>query len=251
MAKNKSLLSFLMALAVCQFVLPVLATPTTHIWAPSTDVQPFARWHITADVYVPVEKNPAGRNISPVTNLGLTVGVLPDDKFQMEIGFDHKAGLETLDNSPFYFNLKAGIPDKTFGNYSPAVAVGIFDVGTEGDRTNNNVLYVKLAKSFVLNNFDIGRFSLGYFRGNPKLLLDKAGHPDNKGFLVAWERTLKEVSDKLWVCVEYMGSSSSYGSLNFGFSWKFSNSTSLLIGYNIYSNSDLPRTLTVQTDIDF
>lgn len=29
------------------------ATPSTHIWAPSTDIQPYKKIHITADTYTP------------------------------------------------------------------------------------------------------------------------------------------------------------------------------------------------------
>ena len=68
------------------------ATATTHIWAPSTDVQPFGKWHLTSDFYFPVEKDSVGSRPDTVTNLGLTVGVLPFQKFNMEVGFDHKTG---------------------------------------------------------------------------------------------------------------------------------------------------------------
>ena len=36
------------------------ATASTLIWAPSTDTQDYGTGHITADVYVPVEKNRDG-----------------------------------------------------------------------------------------------------------------------------------------------------------------------------------------------
>jgi hypothetical protein len=62
---------------------------------------------------------------------------------------------------------------------------------------------------------------------------------------------MTEISDKLWVAVDYQGSRSSYGALNLGFSWKFADNTSAIFGYDIYNDRDLANTYTVQVDIDF
>ncbi|MCX8083224.1 MAG: hypothetical protein N3D17_07570 [bacterium] len=222
------------------------ATPSTHIWAPSTDIQPFGRWHITSDIYIPLENDEEGNVLPPVTNLGLTVGILPFERFNMELGFDHKAGLGDLDEYPFYFNAKAGIPEGSFGRFFPAVAIGIYDVGTEHNQTDFNIVYLKIAKSTLL-----GRFSAGYFSGNSELLLDEEGNVDNEGIFAAWERVMKEISDRLWICVEYMGTESSYGAWSFGFSYKFVDDVSILCGYNIYNNENIADTFTIQVDIDF
>lgn len=231
------------------------ATASTHIWGPSTDVQPFMKWHITTDLYIPVETDEAGQPYSSVTNLGLTVGVLPFEKINLEVGFDHKTGYGAYDRYPLYLNAKLGIPEGAFGTYSPAAAVGIFDVGTKsydeesGIGTNSNVMYGKVAKTFG----KAGRFSVGYFTGNEDLLLDELGEKDNSGVLAAWERTMSEVSDRLWLCLEYMGSNSAYGTINIGAAWKFADNAAVLAGYDIISNSDLklPDTFTLQVDIDF
>jgi hypothetical protein len=47
-----------------------------------------------------------------------------------------------------------------------------------------------------------------------------------------------------------MGMNSPYGSLNFGASWKFASKISVVAGYDIYNNSDLVNTFTIQGDID-
>ena len=65
-------------------------TASTHIWAPSTDVQGYKKWHLTSDFYVPTESNSSGTRPNTITNLGLTVGVLPFEKLNAEVGFDHK-----------------------------------------------------------------------------------------------------------------------------------------------------------------
>ncbi len=225
------------------------ATPSTHIWAPSTDVQAFKKWHVTSDFYVPTENDATDVRPDTVTNLGLTVGVLPFEKLNMEVGFDHKSGTG-VDDYPMYFNAKLGVPENTYGEYFPAVAVGIYDIGTREDKTDFNVAYVKMGKTFSVGDFSLGRFSAGYFRGNPDRLRynDKES---NDGALICWERTLTEITDKLWVAVDYQGSKSSYGTMNLGFAYKFSDNTSMIFGYDFYNNHNLADTYTAQVDIDF
>lgn len=227
----------------------VYGTATTHIWAPSTDVQPFKKWHITSDFYVPTENDTNDVRPDTVTNFGLTVGILPFQKLNAEVGFDHKSGTG-LDDYPLYFNTKVGIPEDAFGNFFPALAAGIYDVGTKKDKTDYNVVYVKAAKTLSLVDFSLGRFSFGYFKGNSDLL--RYGEKkDNDGILACWERVIPEITDKLWIAVEYQGTKSSYGTLNLGLSYKFSDNTSMIFGYDIYNNQNLANTYTVQLDIDF
>ncbi|MBP7216473.1 MAG: hypothetical protein KBA46_04225, partial [Candidatus Omnitrophica bacterium] len=218
------------------------ATPSTHIWAPSTDVQAYGVMHITSDVYIPSERDAAGNRPDTITNLGLTSGILPFEKLNMEVGFDHKSGLGDLDDYPMYFNAKIGIPENSFGSFFPGLAVGMYDMGTKKNQTNYNVAYAKAAKSFAVKEFSLGRVSLGYFRGNAKLLLDGTGNKDNDGVFAAWERQVPEISDKLWVCAEYMGTDSTYGTWNFGASWKFSDNVAMIVGYDRYHNRDLADT---------
>jgi hypothetical protein len=133
----------------------------------------------------------------------------------------------------------------------PAFAVGCYDMGTRAQRTNNNIWYARAAKTVNLGRLNLGRFSAGYFSGNGRLLRDKNGLRDNSGALLAWERTLPELSDKLWLCVDYQATQSSYGALNAGFSWKFTPNVSAIVAYDIYNNCNLTDTVTFQLDIDF
>ncbi|MFZ1682519.1 MAG: hypothetical protein WAU88_00165 [Candidatus Zixiibacteriota bacterium] len=228
-----------------------MATATTHIWGPSTDIQPFKLWHITSDMYVPVQLDASGSRIPTVTNVGLTVGVLPFKKLNAEVGFDHKSGLGSLDSYPLYGNVKIGVPEDWLGKWSPALAAGVFDVGTRKDFTDYNVFYVKAARTLTFPRANLGRISLGYFTGNKKLLLDENGQEDNAGILAAWERTMTEVSDKLWICLEYMGTHSGYGTSNLGASWKFAPNVAVVLGYDIFNNEALANTATIQVDVDF
>jgi len=218
------------------------ATPSTHVWAPSTDIQAYGVAHITSDIYVPVKKL-SGVRPGTITNLGLTTGVLPYEKLGLEVGFDHIEG-----NYPLYFNAKLGIPEKAYGDLFPALAVGGYSIGTKSDVTDYNVYYLKAAKT--IGTF--GRLSVGYYTGNEDLLVDENGESAENGAMICWERTISEISDNLWVAVDYMGGDSSFGALSYGFAWKFAPNTSVIFGYVDQNNDDLAAdSFTVQVDIDF
>src|SRR2546430_6914450 len=69
------------------------ATPSTTYWTPSTsDIQAFNVWHIGVDNYFRLSRTKEelnkGQFESFPTGGGLTVGVLPFAKIQMEVGID-------------------------------------------------------------------------------------------------------------------------------------------------------------------
>lgn len=266
MEKFKKILAFGIAVIFCLWNVELAhSTATTHIWAPSTDTQQWKTGHITADVYIPAQRNQDGSRPNAITNTGLTFGLLPFQRLTAEAGFDYKTGYGSLDSYPIYFNAKLATPEGVlkglvpYGEFSPAVAGGIYDIGTKADKTDDNIVYVEAAKTInikdflpgMTKDFSLGRFSIGYFWGNDKLLLNQELEKDAHGILWAWERTIPEISDKLWVCVEYQGSKSAYGAFNVGFSWQFTPSTSVIVGYQFYNNRSLADTATIQVDINF
>jgi len=120
------------------------ATPSTTFWAPSTTaIQPFLVPHITYDTYF--WKGPAtGQAGSPVypVDTGLTMGVLPWENLQLELGFD----LALPSSDPFLFNAKLGVPEDKLFPFQPSLAVGIMGVGTKKSTattlgTDFNILY--------------------------------------------------------------------------------------------------------------
>jgi hypothetical protein len=228
------------------------ATPSTQIWIPSTDIQPFKKLHFGFDQYIKMERADGTREANVINN-GLTIGVLPFEKIQMEVGIDQRAfGIEPYDSAPIYLNAKIGTPEGSLFEGSPAVAVGGYDFGTKkyttdaGWGTDNNILYGLVAKTLG----KAGRLSLGYYQGNDKLLIDKEGKKDEKGVLASWDRTISEISDKLWVAVDYMGGENAYGALSYGVAWKFAPNVGVILGLDRYNNTDLKSTYTVQVDID-
>jgi hypothetical protein len=250
------------AVAVFGLTGAAFATPSTHVWSPSTDTQAFGVFHLTADAYVPVQRDEETKTRpNTVTNFGLTLGVLPLEKVGLELGFDHIAGFGVLDSYPFYFNAKLGVPEAAFGKYSPAFAIGGYSIGTKRDGearvnetpelgTDYDVYYAKLAKTLG----PLGRFSAGYYTGNRKLLVDENMESDEHGVLLCWERTMSEISDNLWLSVDYMGGESSFGTLSYGAAWKFAPNVSVILGYVDQNNdklSGVTDTFTMQVDIDF
>ncbi|HAM33256.1 MAG: hypothetical protein A2X91_03840 [Deltaproteobacteria bacterium GWB2_65_81] len=245
------------AFALCGLAATVAsATPSTQIWIPSTDIQPYKSFHLGFDTYIRANSNADGSRTAPVVVIGPTVGILPYPKIQAEVGFDVISAGGDLDKYPLYFHGKLGTPEDTLFKASPAIAVGGYNFGTKsGDvrngelATTQNLVYGLVAKNLPV----IGRLSAGYFTGNKKVLLDENGNSDEKGVLLSWDRTLTEISDKLWVAVDYQGTNSALGALSFGASWAFAKNVSVILGYDIYNEKRTggENTVTMQLDINF
>jgi len=247
----------LAAFALCGLTATIAsATPSTQIWIPSTDVQAYKTVHLGCDTYIRANSNEDGSRTAPVVVIGPTVGVLPFRKIQAEVGFDVISAGGDLDKYPLYFHGKLGTPEDSLFKLSPAIAVGGYNFGTKsGDvrngelATNQNLVYGLVARTFPV----VGRLSAGYFTGNKKVLVDENGRSDEKGVLLSWDRTMTEISDKLWLAVDYQGSDSALGALSFGASWAFAKNVSVILGYDIYNERRTggENTVTMQLDINF
>jgi hypothetical protein len=224
------------------------ATPSTQIWIPSTDIQKFKTLHFNFDTYLRTGSEEDGERLPPVVVLGPTVGILPYPKVQAEVGFDLIYAGSDADAHPLYFHGKVGTPEDSLFQYSPAIAVGGYNFGTKSDVTNQNIVYGLVARTFPV----IGRLSAGYFVGNDKILVDANGSKDEKGVLLSWDRTLTEISDKLWAAVDYQGTDSAIGALSFGISYAFATNASIIFGYDIYNERKTAgeNTFTVQVDFN-
>lgn len=221
------------------------ATPSTQIWIPSTDIQPVGTIHLGVDNYTTVfKKQSDGGHHAPV-NMGLTVGVLETASMNVELGVDLR---EAMDD-PLFFNAKLGIKEDSLSKFFPAIAIGGYEFGTKSESTDYNILYAEMAKTIA----SIGRFTAGYYVGSDKLLKDVNGNKENDGVLLSFDRTMAEISEKLWFAVDYMGGQNSYGALSFGISWRFSPNISAILGYDIYNETKIAgeNTVTIQFDMDF
>lgn len=240
---------FAKSLAISLFGASVLlATPSTQIWIPSTDIQGFLKPHIGWDVYL------TNTGYGAISNGGITMGVLPFEKLGLEIGVDYRV-LGGDHSKPIYLNAKLGTPEGAFFKFMPALAVGGYDFGfMPNDAMRYNILYGLAAK----NIWKLGRFSIGGFKGAVGSDPDKTFYipsdpakVDDVGLLVSWDRVMSELSDNLWLAVDFQSGSSYYGALSFGASWNFAPNASVILGYDIYNDRDAVKpTFTVQFDLN-
>lgn len=207
-----------------------MATPSTTYWTPMTvDVQSYGVLHIGADNYFTVFKKAEAGGGSFPTDLGLTIGVLPFKSVVAEIGVDL---LEASDN-PFFFNAKIGVPEDVLFDGAPTIQVGICNVGTKKDVTDQNILYAAIGKTIP----GVGRLSAGPYIGNKKVLVDGDGNEENTGFMVAFDRGFMPVKDKdgneynKWVfAADYASGDNALGGGGFGIYHFFTKDICILTG---------------------
>ena len=232
------------------------ATPSTQIWIPSTDVQAFGVPHLGLDSYL----RDKGSQESDMFDGGLTIGVLPFDSIQMEVGADYVSTFSgsKSDDHPVYFNAKLGVPEGVICTNAPAIAFGGYNFGTkthDANRTDQNIIYGLAAKTLpsICDLPSFGRVSAGYYVGNDEVLLDAAGNASNKGILLSWDRTMSEIDDRLWFAVDYQGGDNVNGALSFGISWAFTPNTSVILGYDVWNKKSVAgeNTYTIQWDFNF
>lgn len=265
----------------------VSATPSTTYWTPATsDVQPFNVWHIGVDNYFRLsrsqEEQANGQFDSFPTDVGLTVGVLPFQKLNMEVGIDglfpgtrvHPL-LRSIGNS-ILFNAKLGTPEGAFfGSWFPAINVGIFNAGTREQVTDMNIVDFIVGKS--LGPF--GRLHAGGYYGNPGSALMReggcksapddpalacipgaSGKLDNAGWMVGYDYGFWKVKDKegneynKWMfAADYASGKNFIGGGGFGMYHFFTKDISLLTG-PVWFNDHVINgqwKWTVQLDINF
>jgi hypothetical protein len=231
------------------------STPSTQIWIPSTDFQSWRTMHLGLDNYIRTSKINGVRG-SGIFDLGFTTGLLPFKKFQGEIGVDYLLiGDNNYDDYPIYLNAKLGLPESALFKNAPAIAIGAYNFGLKKNLTNYNIIYGEIAKTIPV----IGRISVGYYTGNGKVLVDETMKKANNGILLSWDRTMTEISDKLWLAVDYQGGRNYLSSLNLGASWSFSKNVSVIFAYDIYNNKNAyyntnnqnANTFSAQVDINF
>src|SRR5712691_607911 len=273
----------------------VFATPSTTYWTPATsDVQPFNVWHIGVDNYFRLSRTteeglPASTGVgnnqsgSLPTDVGLTVGVLPFEKLNMEVGIDglfpatHIHPALTSIGSSLLFNAKLGTPEGAFlGDWFPAINVGIFNVGTKSQVTNMNIADFLVGKT--LGPF--GRIHGGGYYGNPgSLLMHESGckvgasNPSfacpagagkgtlaNSGGMVGYDYGFWKVKDKegneynKWVfAADYASGKNFIGGGGFGMYHYFNKDISLLTGPVWFNDHAINGQWkwTVQLDINF
>lgn len=230
---------------------PAHATPSSTVWTNMTlDIQAYGVVHLGVDNYSTAFRKTSSGGASFPTDYGVTVGVLPFEKFQMELGVDF---IEATDN-PVYFNLKMGAPEGALFDGAPALQVGLFNVGTKKDVTDQNVVDVVIGKSFA----GIGRLSAGPYWGNEKVLVDGAGRKENTGFMVAFDRGFHAVPgpggefNRFVVAADFASGDNAIGGGSVGLYTYLTKDVSLLLGHVWFNDERVngkPK-WTVQLDVN-
>jgi len=160
----KKLVRILAACALALFAQSAWATPSTLFWTPATTyIQPFMVLHLGVDNYF-------GDRYAYPTDVGLTVGVLPFEKFQAEVGIDaflpYAGGFFVSPAGPLQLNAKLGFVEGAYGDWFPGITGGIYGVGfTAG--TSFDILHAEVGKTFFFGAITVGGY---YGAGGSNLL---------------------------------------------------------------------------------
>ncbi|HTN44000.1 MAG TPA: hypothetical protein VMN77_09435 [Nitrospiria bacterium] len=253
-----------------------LATPSTEYWTPDVmDVQPYGVLHLGVDNYFTVLRNannskPGDFSAQPGafgTDVGLTIGVLPYEKIQLEVGVDliepspfgvindNSSTVEYGKDVPLSFNFKFGTPEDSLFKGSPGIAVGMFNIGTAHDSTtcglgcatNYNIADLIVGKTLG----PIGRVHIGGYYGNENLLIDNNGAKNNKGMMFAWDRYI--VKDKVQLAADWATGQNAFGGGGVGVYYYFAPNASILVGPVWYNQPAFngPMKWTTQLDVNF
>src|SRR5512137_108190 len=131
------------------------ATPSTLFWTPATTyVQPFLVPHVTYDTYF-------GDVAAYPMDVGLTMGILPFEAVQAEVGLDaflpYAGGFFASPAGPMMVNGKIGLTENAFGDWFPGISAGIYGVGfTSG--TSFDILHAEIGKTFFFGGITVGGY---------------------------------------------------------------------------------------------
>jgi hypothetical protein len=267
----KRLLEAMVVAALLLSATAAHATPSTVVWTPATTyTQPFLVPHITYDTYF-------GERAGFPTDVGLTMGFVPDNKFvEGEVGVDGFYDIAPNNNkglgdgrfasqNAFQFNGKLSLKEAALFAESPALSVGGMNLGLTKNYNDFNIVYAVLGKTLGA----YGQIGVGYYQGNDKLLLKIPANPADatkkaaNGFMASYASPkysvgsvgLKDIS----VGVDYMSGDSAFGAGAAAVTFYFNDAVSLLTGPVIFNNkysatggaTNFLWTVQLDVDIDF
>jgi hypothetical protein len=228
-----------------------MATPSTTYWTPMTlDIQSYKVLHLGIDNYFTVDKKArSGEQGAFPTDLQLTIGVLPFEKIQMEVGID----ANYPSDYPYSFNAKIGAPEDALFKGAPALQVGIFNVGTKENVTNQDIAYGVIGKTIPM----LGRLSAGPYIGNAAVLKNRNGNAENAGFMVALDHGFFSTKDaagneysKVVLAGDYASGKNAIGGGGVGVYYYFTKDISLLTGPVWFNEKAINGTWKWTTQLD-
>jgi hypothetical protein len=236
------------------------ATPSTTFWTPATTyVQPYLIPHITYDSYV-------GEQAQIQNDYGLTMGFLPFEKLQGEIGVDvflpgvvnPNTGGKTTVGDNTYLNLKLGIPESAYAPWQPGISAGIQSVGFAKDYSDFKHLHGEVGKTFdKIGNVTVG----GYYGLNDKLYVSSSGSKNQAGFMASY--TTPDINlnlvglNKITFMADYASGNNVFGAYGAAIGLYFTPAIDILTGPVWFNDKDLARATfgsdffwSVQLDVD-
>jgi len=226
------------------------ATPSTTYWTPATTyTQPFLVPHLTYDTYFA-----EGGQLQP--DYGLTIGLLPFDKVQAEVGVD--LFVPGLHKDNLYLNGKVTLVEGAFGAWQPGVSLGIQSVGFKKDYSDYNHLHLTVGKTFGFGTVAVG----GYRGGNKLLYTSSTGKAQQTGFMASYVSPDIKVGlpglDKIVIAGDYASGDNFFGAYGVGAAFYFTPAVALLTGPVMFNDKDLMKGAygssfmwTAQIDVDF
>jgi hypothetical protein len=199
-----------------------LATPSTLVTIPSTDIQAAKVWHLGSDSYQAEDGSAA------LSDTGLTYGA----SSRVEVGVD----LFSPAASPATLNAKVLLTEP--GKAEIPVAAGIYNVGKSGSAFDQRIAYLVASKSFD----DGTRFTLGGYSARKSTVGDT-----NTGVMAGAEY----LKGDWWYAVDYLSGENAIGSINAGVAYTFAPNTSVIFGYDDFNAEGLVNTYNIQVDINF
>jgi hypothetical protein len=223
------------------------ATPSTTYWTPATTyVQPYLVPHVTYDTYF-------GETGAYPIDTGLTIGFLPFEKLQGEVGFD--LNYPGYTKNGLLLNAKLGVPEGAFGAWSPGISAGVFGVGFKKDVSDYNIFHAMIGKTFG----GLGNLTVGGYLGNDKLLVDETGAKSAAGFMAGYMGPDINVGlpglNKLIVAADVQTGKNALAAWGFGVYFYFTPAIDLLTGPVFFLNDKVQpggskMLWTVQLDVD-
>ncbi len=151
----KKIVRILAACALALSAQTAWATPSTLFWTPATTyMQPFLLPHLGLDTYF------NDKAAYPI-DLGLTIGVLPFEKWQAEVGVDfffpYVNYFFAQPAGALQLNAKGGVVEGAYGEWFPGITAGIYGVGLN-QGTQFDILHAEIGKTFFFGALTVGGY---------------------------------------------------------------------------------------------
>jgi hypothetical protein len=226
------------------------ATPSTTVWTPATTyTQPYLVPHLSYDTYV------AEKGLLQNT-YGVTMGVIPSDKVQGEIGFD--VFYPGFTNDFFQVNGKLTLVEGALAKWSPALSLGVANLGFKSDVSDYDLLHGTLGKAFPIGTIGVG----GYYGAGSKILwTNSAGSEERAGFMASYVSPDIKIGlpglEKIVLSADYASGKNWFGAFGASASLYFNSNVAILTGPVFFTDSDFYKAAygtdwmwTAQLDVD-